>query len=244
MYKLRAVAHGCGAFGKDIEASEIVGLVNNSSPPGQAARDYNTAHEDSHHTLGPIRVHLYSRYFLISGLMRLAVSVPAPTRACQIEDVKLAIIQHVSLQSLQNPERKEEHKPLDLVLWSSRRQQEQEHERDRTSEPYSPTILRAGQPFNLVKQIRLANDNFLRQSTNPHSITGIRVSHSLEVTLWYAALEDENGRKIDHPRTKVMEYRFAARIASVGGLAAFAFPCLRAITAMSPLMSNADPDTR
>ena len=149
VYKLIATAHGCGTFGGDLIVKEICGLVNNASEPGSAAPDYQRVHEDIHPSLGPTRIQLYSRHFLISGFIRMEVNFPEVTYALRIDDVQLVIRQDVRLQSLEKPECTEHVKPLDLPLWKLSTSLQKD------GQSFSPIIVGRGESYNVVETVRV-----------------------------------------------------------------------------------------
>lgn len=148
VYKLIATAHGCGTFGGDLVVKEVCGLVNNASEPGSAAPDYQRTHEDLHNVLGPTRIQLYSRHFLIAGFIRISVKLPEVNYRFQVDDVQLVITQDVTLQSLEKPECMEHAKPLDLPLWKLSNADQQE------GETFKPILLERGEAYSVAETVR------------------------------------------------------------------------------------------
>lgn len=151
VYKLIATAAGCGTFGGDLVVKEVCGLVNNANEPGSAAADYERFHEEVHPILGPTRVHMHSRHFLISGFIRLEVALAAVTHPLMINDIWLVIEQSVTLQSLEKPECIEHVKPLELPLWKLAQDGQQPD-----GKAFEPILLERDQEYKVVKTVRQA----------------------------------------------------------------------------------------
>jgi hypothetical protein len=151
--------------------------VNNANEPGQAAQGFSADTETTHEVLGPLRVHLFSKYFLIAGYLRLALSLPGVAEAVRIDDVAVILKQDVTLQHMLEPERTEHMKPKRVLLWSMNAEEK-------------GTMLAAEQDFAIVRQMRLADDDTIRPSSNPLSETGIRVSHTLQTVVRFTPLTD------------------------------------------------------
>lgn len=100
--------------------------------------------------------------------------MPIITTPVRLDDVRVNLVQTFHLQNLKDPSRSEAISKT-IQLWSMI-----EHE--------SPAILREGNDFQLSREFRLPNDDVVRPSTPEPSITGIRVSHQLQVAIRYTPL--------------------------------------------------------
>lgn len=121
-HKLVATAYGCGKFGSDLQLVEPdIGIVNNSNEIGQAPSGYSESTETVHNVLGALRVSLFTRYFLISGWLRLRVRLLDVGSKVKIEGVKVILVQNVKLKSMKDPLKGEEMTPpLNVILYDSK----------------------------------------------------------------------------------------------------------------------------
>lgn len=95
--------------------------MNNSNEIGQAPSGYSESTETVHSVLGPLRVSLFTRYFLISGWLRLRVRLLDVAQRVRIEGVKVVLVQNVKLKSLKEPNKGEEMTPpLNVILYDSK----------------------------------------------------------------------------------------------------------------------------
>lgn len=262
--------YGVGSFHGDLEDTSVLCCVANNNAPGMAASGFNEISESVNATLGPVRTHLFSKYLIISGFLRLSLSLPVLSESVEIRNVSLVLTQHHHLQSLQSPslseERDETHLLWDLASGAplfgyhgtvmhhnaekddrASRSRSRARPQNGTNTPEvasSPTQaglletatqfpmfsstgddpdslpvtrpmdvpvrIDAGRELSLVRQVRLPNDDAIRQTTNAHSVTGIRISHTLTTIIRFVALDD--------PEASLKEYRiaFPANINSVG----------------------------
>lgn len=152
-----------------------------------AAQGFSAETESSHEVLGPLRVQLFSRYFMISSYLRLDFSLPGVAQPVQIDDISVLLKQDVHLHDLRHPDRQEQQKPKRILLWSM-------------NDEEKGKILYADEEFAIVRQMRLADDDTCRPSTHDLSETGIRVSHSLQTLIRFTPLGGETKEmKISHP---------------------------------------------
>lgn len=194
----RAIAKGCGRFGKDLIADSLVDLVADSNEPG-IAEGYDKSRETYHEILGPLRGRLHSKYLLRGGYIRFALAMPAVTSKVRIEDVRVILGQEFNLQSMKNPNLTEHCSGL-VTLWSLKR------------EGIAPLTLEKDQELNLVRQVRLMAENDhdeVRPTTNDCSETGIRVAHQLFIVIRFKPLENNPNDEL-----KELKMPFSARLSS------------------------------
>ena len=199
-------APGCGNFGSDLVQETALCL----QAIGEWSQGFSRVEELQHPVLGPLRVHLFTRYLLVAGFLKLTLNVPEIEEDCEIVDVTVTVVQQVQLRNLSRPDIPEEVcKPHAYQLWSL------EAERSASKEPRAPggegdlpSTLPKGEAFQLARILRLPSDNVIRQSTPIHSKTGIRVSHTVAAALQY--------RRLSMPaETKELRIRFDCAICSV-----------------------------
>ncbi len=124
-------------------------IVSNANELGMAAQGFSAETESSHEVLGPLRVHFFSKYFMISSYLRLDFSLPGVASPVQIDDISVVLKQDVHLHDLRHPEKQEQQKPKRILLWSMK-----DDEKGR--------ILYADEEFSIVRQMRLADDDKCR----------------------------------------------------------------------------------
>jgi len=193
-HRIKATAFGCGKFGADLVAeSGELGLVSNSNELGMAAQGFSAETESSHEVLGPLRLNLFSRYHMISSYLRMAISLPSIAAPVRIDDMSVVLKQDVHLHDLRDPSKNEQMRAKRIVLWAMNHE-----ERGRT--------YKEDEEFSIVRQMRLADDDTCRPSTNDFSETGIRVSHSLQTIIRFTpvasdgtAVDETKEMKINHP---------------------------------------------
>ncbi|KAL7010391.1 hypothetical protein EMMF5_000415 [Cystobasidiomycetes sp. EMM_F5] len=100
--------------------------------------------------------------------------------------------------SLKDPERSEQARAKPILLWSMAKNEK-------------GTIIEPEEEYHLVRQMKLADDDTVRPSSNEWSNTGIRVSHALQTIIRFTPLPDAKGKgpavvqenmkemKISHP---------------------------------------------
>ena len=93
----------------------------------------------------------------------------------RIDDISVMLRQDVFLKHMQRPELYEQAKPKRILLWSMN-----PNERGAIYDPE--------QSLDLVRQMRLADDDTVRPSTPEWSVTGIRVSHALQTIIRFTVL--------------------------------------------------------
>lgn len=124
--------------------------------------------------LGPVGLALTSKYLIVSGYLRLNVSMPIISQPVQLDDICVNLLQKYELQNLRKPHMKSAVNQI-TPLWTLKAQED-------------VGTLRPGRDFHLSRQFRLPNDDAIRPSTAERSITGIRVSHQLQVILRFTPL--------------------------------------------------------
>ena len=252
---LRAKVYGVGPFKGDLEDNAVLCCVANNNIPGQAAAGMNQTSESVHPSFGPMRVHLFSKYLLISGFLRMAITLPVVNEDVEVKNMSLTLTQHHALKSMNDPSltdwRDESHTLWDLQsgapLFGYRgrdavkdrpKNKGQLHgwgypttslftRIDAESSPVTmpidlPLRLSAGQEFAMVRQVRLPNDDTIRQSTSPWSNTGIRISHTASVVIRYTT-ENEGtstpgGHKERDKAVKELKVNFDLTISSARAL--------------------------
>lgn len=178
--------------------------VNNSNEPGQAASGFYADTETMHDVLGPLKSNFFSKFFLISGFLRFTFSLPGVAQRVRIDDVSVVLKQTINLVDLTHPERKEATKPKRVVLWSLHPDQ-------------CGKVYEEDQEMSIVTQMRLADDDTIRPTTNEYSETGLRVSHELQVVVRFTPIPTDY---VDVPafggglETKEMKITHACQISS------------------------------
>lgn len=154
--------------------------VNNSNEPGQAASGFYAETETTHEILGPLKSNLFSKFFLIAGFLRFTFTLPGVAQRVRIDDVSVILKQQILLVDLQHPDRQEQTRPKRVILWSM-------------NPDDCGKVYEEDQELNIVAQMRLADDDTIRPTTNEYAETGIRVSHELQVLVRFTPIPK------DHP---------------------------------------------
>lgn len=154
--------------------------MNNSNEPGQAASGFYAETETSHEILGPLKSSLFSKFFLIAGFLRFTFTLPGVAQRVRIDDVSVIMKQQINLVDLTHPERTEQTRPKRVILWSL--------DSDESGKVYDED-----QEMHIVAQMRLADDDTIRPTTNEYAETGLRVSHELQVLVRFTPIPK------DHP---------------------------------------------
>lgn len=110
----------------------------------------------------------------------------------------MVLKQDVLLRHMKDPSKEERQRPRRVLLWSL-----DEQEKGR--------ILKEDEEWSIVRQMRLADDDTVRPSTNEWSETGIRVSHAIQVIIRFTALpsdwkSDRYGKSKDKNRDLDLHY--------------------------------------
>lgn len=153
--------------------------MNNSNEPGQAASGFYAETETMHEVLGPLKSNLFSKFFLIAGFLRFTFTLPGVAQRVRIDDVSVMIKQQINLVDLTHPDRTEQTRPKRVILWSL--------DSDECGKVYEED-----QEFNIVAQMRLADDDTIRPTTNEFAETGIRVSHELQVLVRFTPIPKDH----------------------------------------------------
>jgi hypothetical protein len=181
---MKATAVGCGSWNADVVARQEVDLVANTAPARQLAPGFDKITEAFHETFGPYRLHLYSKYMLRGGYLRLALSMPSISKPVRIENIQVVLKQDTLIRCTPRPDLSEL-KVANIVLWSLK------------DEGVAPLTLAVGKDFNVIRQLRLIGATFrrnateqavVRPSTSPFSETGIRIEHSIITTIRFTTL--------------------------------------------------------
>ena len=183
------------------------------------AQGFNRVEELLHPELGPLRAQFFTRFLLIYGFLRLSLALPEVAEDCEIVDVAVILVQNVQLRNLsQGDAPVEECKPFSSKLWSFAQERQglartchPSTSAERIAPAESPTAhLKKGEAFQLTRNMRLPNDNSIRQSTSLWSETGVRVSHSLALELSYRSSADVRARE-----TRALRIKYDVHISSV-----------------------------
>lgn len=160
-------------------------------PPGHSLKT-----ETFSQNLGPIAADLSSSYLLIGGMLNFGLEMPSILRPIQLEDVRIEIAQKYEMRALDEKWRHEKSKGDTFTVWSMR-----------TEERLG--FIRPGGCCTVQRQLRMPIEGKLRPSTPDASITGLRVSHRIEIIIVYTPLED-------NPQKQKKEFRIgsAATISS------------------------------
>lgn len=208
---MRAIAYGAGSWPvQDLSAFHELDIVANENPENGIAEGCDLVSEQNHPALGPLRVHLYSRYLLRGGYLRFALAMPAVSQPVELVDVSVILLQTVLLQHMYKPHRQEQLE-FKILLWALSNEVGKK-----------PEVLQAGKDYPLVRQMRLATndrgqsfehapsaDSLIRPSTNDNSETGIRITHRLVVVIKYRPLKNTEDNEI-----KELRVSFPTQIAS------------------------------
>ena len=217
-----ALENECEALWRQVRAreEELLSLQANANPYGPAT-GFNQLEEILHPSLGPLRAHLYTRYLLIHGFLRLSLTLSAVPEMCRIDDVSVVLTQRASLQHPEQPSVKEECRPWSVPLWRLRNGEVDVKGKGKANGSSSsgggkqgPVELQKGEDFKLVRVVRLLNDNYIRPSTHDFTNTGIRMSHTLAVHVRYTALWSQSGNGVKEGETKELRIAFPAKISS------------------------------
>lgn len=88
------------------------------------------------------------------------------------------IKQQIFLVDLTHPDKTEQTRPKRFILWSL--------DSDECGKVYEED-----QEFNIVAQMRLADDDTIRPTTNEYAETGLRVSHELQILIRFTPIPKE-----------------------------------------------------
>ena len=185
------------------------------------AQGFNRVEELLHPELGPLRAQFFTRFLLIYGFLRLSLALPEMAEDCEIVDVAVILVQNVQLRKLAQADAPvEERPPFSIKIWTLAQERQglartfgPSTSADRIAPAESvPTHLRKGEAFQLTRNMRLPNDNTIRQSTSAWSETGVRVSHSLALELSYRSSADVKAREI-----RALRIKYDVHISSVSG---------------------------
>lgn len=146
--------------------------------------------------LGPIAADLSSSYLLVGGILDLTLEMPAILRPILLEDIRVEIVQKYDVQALDEKWRHQTSNSDTLVVWSLRTDKKLGR-------------IEQGGDCSVRRQIRMPNEGKLRPTTPDASVTGLKVSHRIEIVIVYTPLED-------NPKKHKKEFRIgsAATISS------------------------------
>ena len=183
-HKIVARIAGLGRFGADLVKEGSICLQANSNREGYA-QSYHKSEALFHPILGAVHIALLSKYLIIYGFLACQIEMPEIEEAVTLVDVKVVLVQNVTLTSLKDPTQTEKTPPFEILLWQMSKS---------SPDPPLPRRLARGERFHLCEnKIRCPSDNTTRQSTSEWSNTGIRLSHKLKVLIQYT--EDERKKE-------------------------------------------------
>lgn len=198
-HKIVARIAGLGFLGSDLSKEAGLCLQANSNAQ-DIAQSYHKSEALLHSVLGEVHVALLSRYLILYGFLACQIELPELAEDITLVDVKVVLVQHITLTSMDDPTLREIITPFEIPLWRMSKSQAPDNP--------LPRRMRRGERFHLCENaIRLPSDNTTRQSTSQWSNTGIRISHKLKVLIRY--IEEEREKE-----TKELAIAFAAPISS------------------------------
>lgn len=141
-------------------------------PPGHSLKTATFSQN-----LGPIAADLSTPYLLVGGQLNLNLEMPSILRPILLEDVRVEVVQKYELQALDDKWRQELAKSDTMPVWSLRTENKL-------------GLIQQGGNCEVQRQIRMPTEGKFRPSTPDASVTGVRVSHRLDIVIVYTPLVD------------------------------------------------------
>lgn len=97
----------------------------------------------------------------------------------RIDDVSVILKQSIFLVDLTHPDKTEQTRPKRVILWSM-------------NPDDCGKVYEEDQEFNIRAQMRLADDDTIRPTTNEYAETGLRVSHELQIIVRFTPIPKDH----------------------------------------------------
>ncbi|KAM0748179.1 hypothetical protein T439DRAFT_328164 [Meredithblackwellia eburnea MCA 4105] len=198
-----AKAKGIGSMGGDVVSNErVLFLIVNPGGAGASAPPPPLHHkiEGVVDEIGPYTAALQSQHTMVGGLLLLRFSLVSPPTDIHIYSVKVKINQIFTLHSTINPKHKLQCPPDPRIIINIDGSHPANfgHIDQPPSRPGSPhlgpmKVVTQGNSFCISHLARLPNDNHLRPTTQPGTVTGISVSHEIAIEMTYRIPKPEDG---------------------------------------------------
>ncbi|KAH8924523.1 hypothetical protein BT69DRAFT_1261304 [Atractiella rhizophila] len=172
----------CPGFNSNLSASDPIEIIANPDPEGEAPVTANVSIGDFTSDLGLFSLKLSSPHLTVAGLLHVDFSFDSLPHALRISIIECAILQSFELHDLQNEQTGPiQVKPVKRGLFQKRGEEGRK----------DGWTLKKGQSWGFKELARLPDDDFIRATTLPGTITPIRSFTSILFQVMYQLLDED-----------------------------------------------------